>query len=289
MKRILILLSIAAAALTLCVAAGASTIADVQALGYQVGVTRTYNAGDCTVYYISGFGIGVYADSCSDDFQSTIDALANPAAQCNRAWQAQHPDQLAAFGDLVSKGYSVSGDQCADRYTVTNTVTGEVVYSGPGDGLPSLDAQSPSAVATAGAPAAPKGPSVTVPATCLPLCPENGSDPQAPVSATPTSPSAPTTAQAPAAPERSTATTVRTTVTSADVAAAKAQPATDSQNPLLAAALSSAFNRDVTITSTTRCSVGAKRVSCRYLFGQIEGASVRMTIYGARAQTITLL
>lgn len=293
MKFTIPTLAALAAALFLAAPSFAATIQDVQALGFQVGVAR--QSATCTVYVISGFGIdSLYADTCSPDYQATIDSLANPAAQCNRVWQSQHADQHDALNALVSRGYVVSGDQCADRYTVTGP--NGTIYSGPGAGLVAL-AASPDPAPSGQAPAAAAAPAVggTTTTQCLPLC-SDGLAP--PTDATPADPApiqttepattetaGPTTASAPAAPK---ATNVSGTVTSADVDYALANPNGASQNPLLAATLQSAFNRNVVIASVTRCWIGAKRASCRLLFSKAEGASVKMTIYGATAQTIVL-
>lgn len=176
-----ILLAAVAASLSLASAAGAATIGDLAGLGYTVGVAS--QSADCTTYAISGNGIGVYANSCSADFQATVDSIANPEANCNRVWQSQHPDQYGALQRLGSRGYVVSGDQCADSYVVSQG--GSQVYSGSAAGLVGLADQADAAPAAAkDAPALDAPP---VASTCLPLsCSFGQPAPAQPVSASPT-------------------------------------------------------------------------------------------------------
>lgn len=176
MKRLpIILAALVATAAFGAAVASAATIGDVQALGFTVSVSSVLpgpNGIICNVYYISGFGVGTYANECDPGFQSTIDSLANPVAQCNRAWQYNHPDQLSAFQSIAGKGWSVSGDQCADVYTVTNPNDNTTAYSGSGAGLPGFDQANGAPPAP---PAGPSGPAAApAPSSCLPLCPNPG-------------------------------------------------------------------------------------------------------------------
>lgn len=180
MRRLTISLAAITVALALTGASGAATIGDLQAMGFSVSVSSQLPGATqgsvCNVYYISGWGVGTYANECDATFQSTIDSLANPTAQCNRVWQYNHPDQLAAFNSIVSKGWSISGNQCADVYTVTNPNDGTTAYSGSGAGLPGFDAANGAPPAPAGGAAAPSSPSSggSTGGACLPLCPNPG-------------------------------------------------------------------------------------------------------------------
>lgn len=173
MRTVFVSLAAAAVLLLTASAVGAATIQDLQAMGFTVNVVYTVqnNQGQtCTAYQITGFGINEQAGSCDPDFQAQIDSLANPTAQCNRVWQINHPDQTQAFLTLVNKGYAISGDQCADLYTVADPATGQTVYSGPGAGL----VNEAATLETAGAgvpPGNPQAPAASTPPTCLPLCP----------------------------------------------------------------------------------------------------------------------
>jgi hypothetical protein len=149
--------------------AGAATINDLSGLGYSVQQSAPGPADrNCPTYYVTGHGVSIYLNC--DTAQSDIDSLANPATICNADWQINHPEQYAAFNSLSYKGYSISGDQCADSYTVTNPKTGATVYSGSGAGLPGADASNGPAPDPAPGVAAPANGSA--PSNCLPLCPK---------------------------------------------------------------------------------------------------------------------
>lgn len=166
------LLLVVAAALILCATATAATIDDLRALGFSAQISNPGTVPGCPIYYISGYGNSSYADPCTPDGQAVVDSWANPVGFCNVKWQYQHPDQLAAFQSITGKGWSVSGDQCADAYNVTNPHDGTTAYSGSGSGLPGFDAAN-------GAPPAsptstPSSGGTSAPGFCLPLCPNIG-------------------------------------------------------------------------------------------------------------------
>lgn len=172
MRKLLAPLLIAAA-LALPAAAAASTIADLQALGYTVAVQ--FETPTCKAWTISGYGISTSL-GCegTPDFQAAVDSIASPAGHCNRKWQFDHPDQMAAFSAITGKGYAIAGDQCADSYTVLDPYTSAAVYSGSGAGLVDLAASLPvpaPPAATPGAPSPAGGTTTTPIANCLPLCP----------------------------------------------------------------------------------------------------------------------
>lgn len=160
------LLLVVAAALILCGVASAATIDDLRALGYSVQISNPGQNG-CPIYYISGHGLSSYF-TCDD--QAAINSYANPVAICNADWQINHPDQLDAFHSIANKGWSISGDQCANIYNVTNPNDNTTAYSGEGAGLVGFNDQHGAPPAAQGPVAAP----VTPPQNCLPLCPNPG-------------------------------------------------------------------------------------------------------------------
>lgn len=180
-KRTILLLAITAALIG-TTAATAATITDLPGLGYTVGVAGDYPAG-CTTYSVSApWGYSGYITLCTDpavqasvnpDGPSAVNSLANPVGLCNAKWQWQHPDQLAAFQSISGKGWGLSGDQCADSYTVSNPNDSTVAYSGSGSGLPGFD-QSHGNPPAAQGPPPPNGTTTPPPSNCLPLCPNPG-------------------------------------------------------------------------------------------------------------------
>ena len=186
MKRFAVLLAVTVSLIFVGVAS-AATIQDLQALGYTVTLSNPGPAGqNCPVYFVTGHGVSEYINCNSQD---VIDSLANPARICNADWQIDHPDQLGAFSSLTAKGWIISGDQCADVYTVTNPNTGVAAYSGSGAGLTGFDSQNGTPPAAVGnTPSVPVGGS-----SCLPLCPSPSDTPGGGTTTTPTAPTSPTT------------------------------------------------------------------------------------------------
>lgn len=144
MKRTLAVLA-TALALTFVLAAGASaaTISDLQALGYTVGLAtqcETPVHAWLNVWNVSGFGMSTYLSECDPDFQATVDSIANPVGHCNRVWQFTYPEQVDPEAAIERQGWTVTGDRCADTFTVTNPNDQSVRYSGPGAGIVALAA-----------------------------------------------------------------------------------------------------------------------------------------------------
>lgn len=159
------LLLVVAAALILCGVASAATIDDLRAAGYTVSLDG--GPTNCPTYYVTGHGTSIYVNCNSQD---VIDGLANPVAVCNADWQTNHPDQVDAWLRISQKGWGVSGDQCADIYTVSNPNDGTTAYSGSGAGLPPFN-QTHDAPPMANGSPPPPGAQATPPKNCLPLCP----------------------------------------------------------------------------------------------------------------------
>jgi hypothetical protein len=218
--------------------------------------------------------------------QSDIDSLANPATICNADWQANHPDQLAAYQSIGRKGWSVTGSCVNDSYTVTNPNDNSTAYTGSGAGLVGFDSQN-SAPPAAQTP--PAGTTTTTPSNCLPVCPTPTTTtattpaPAAPAPAAPTTTSTTTTTDT-----TPTSTTVNTTVnvtvnvTPQDTTTAATQPAQYGSNRLLASAISNAMKETVIFTTRTKCYIKVTIVPCWKLWPQIAGAR-KITLTGAPA------
>ncbi len=298
MRRLLLISALCA--LIFSGAASAATIQDLQALGYQVSISNPGPAGqNCPIYYISGHGVGLYA-TCND--QATFDSLANPVRICNADWQSLHPDQFSAYQSLTGKGWSITGDQCADTYIVTNPNTGVVAYSGGGAGLPGFDGQNGAPPAAPGNTSAPASP----PSNCLPLCPtpappstpDPPAAPSAPTPApapsepAPAPPAAPAPSPAPAPAESPTApqpVVVNVYVTIEATQEAQTMPAVLGVNRLLSAALAIATKRAVVFTAQTKCRIAAKSVPCWKIWPKLVSASnLSLTTVGQRATVVRL-
>src|SRR5277367_2271191 len=135
-------------ALVLAGSAQASSIKDLQSLGYTVKIVST--APNCTLWVASGFGITQRLGCAgTSGFQANIDAMADPENACDVKWQYNHQDQRSAVSQIGQLGYAVtSNDECAGQDTVTNRYTKKVVYTGAGTGLVALATKLPAAAPT---------------------------------------------------------------------------------------------------------------------------------------------
>jgi hypothetical protein len=252
----------AATGLVLAASAQASTIKDLQSLGYTVKVVST--APNCTLWVASGFGTTQQLGCAgTSGFQAKVDAMADPEAACDAKWQYEHQDQRSAVSQIGQLGYVVTADECAGRYEVTNRYTRKQTYTGNGAGLVGLAAKL--------APAAPTGSSLPVLAsTCLPLC----------------------SSVAPAQIERrsgpKTRVSVAANISLADVLLALQKRDKASPEPLLSAALSSALGRRVVVTGNTACTIRADPIDCGRLFNLISNTQVTVSFKGTTATAVGL-
>lgn len=252
---------IATAFLLFTAAAWAAPVDDVRALGYTV-TPYPANVGG---YRVVGYGVDSYFTDAD------LVALLNAPGQCNRAWQYDHPDQLAAFDTLGRKGYGVSGDQCADRYVVANSFTAAVIYTGPGAGLVQLAVTAPVVVAAPAQPGEPVPAPVTQ--TCLPLCLTPG-----PVINPPPPPVVPGQ------------TVTLTNVAAQSKVAVQTAVAPATLNPLLASVVSDKLNTPITITKSTACYLAGVKTPCVKLYGALRKSSRHVTVRakGTTATRITV-
>jgi hypothetical protein len=264
LRRILIAAAVTAAALAAAPAGLAASIEDLRALGYTVTIANP-GAEGCPIYYATGFGNSAYFKLCDPAGQALVDSWANPVAHCNVKWEHEHPDQFAAVEKFRQKGYVVTGDECADSYTVTNRYTNKTIYTGKGADLPALADSVPDAqpAADGGPPAAP-----VVQASCLPLCAAPQPVP-APVEVVPqAAPAAAGGAPSAETPARAAAPTAGE-ITATELTSAKAAPASVNAAPLLTAAISHSLGRTIMVTSTTKCFLDGARVACPKLYGKL--------------------
>lgn len=115
------------------------TIADIEALGYEVGIAQERDDGT-KVYFVSGFGVQTYV---AGDDQEAIDSLADPAGHTERKFQQEQPDAHEARVELRGKGYEVErGDPTTDLFDVSdgNVVVASAVAPGQ---LPELAGSLP--------------------------------------------------------------------------------------------------------------------------------------------------
>jgi hypothetical protein len=255
------LLLAVATALVLAASAQASSIKDLQSLGYTVKVVS--QSQNCKLWVASGFGITktLGCDGTSG-FQANVDAMAAPETACDVKWQFNHKDQLSAVSQIDQLGYVVTADECAGHYTVANRYTTKSVYKGPGAGLVGLALKVPPA-----APSATAMPRLV--STCLPLCQT--------VSSTVIQPSI-------AAGKVS----VAVTVTLADVLLALQKRDKAAAEPLLSSAISSALGRKLVVTGDTACTIRDNPIDCGRLFNLISDTQVTVTFKGTTATAVGL-
>lgn len=101
-----------------------ATLADIQALGYSVVLSREPGDGSPAIYFVSGYGLELYVDSAD---QELVDAVANADLHAERRFQTDAPtEQVEAKESLERKGYTLDRQTPdADVFHVTGGAVDE--------------------------------------------------------------------------------------------------------------------------------------------------------------------